>query len=80
MRNYIKIGETFDIALEGYELHSSFRNAISSMMNYPHLVEKISAWDEMVWLCVEEFLNNLQAPMSEVERDEFMHACALLGG
>ena len=76
-KDYVEIGEHFTEALNDVSIDNSFKNAISGMKNYPHLVEKISAWDEMVWLCVEEFLNSGQM-LGPGQKDHFTRACALL--
>ena len=75
---YQNIGNAFKAATDGYALHPSFKTAIWVMMEKPDLASSIKAWDEMMWLCVEEFLNELKHPMQEESEQRFTHACALL--
>lgn len=78
MERILKIGNAFHAALDGYEIHPSFRTAIQVMRNNPQLVKTIKSWDEMLWLCVEEFLNSMKGPLSRESQDKFEYACALL--
>ena len=77
-KDYVKIGNAFSRAVEGYEVNVSFGTAIRVMQKKPHLAENIRAWDEMLWLCVQEFLNGLTRPMPEESQEHFEHACAIL--
>lgn len=78
MKDYHAIGLAFERAIGNIQAGASFKTAILSMKKFPHLVEKISAWDEMVWLCVEEFLNSGHAELDEDAQSCFFNACALL--
>jgi len=72
-KDYAKIGNAFNSALEGYVIEPAFSTAIHIMQT-----GGIKPWDEMVWLCVEQFLNELSEPMSEEAQGQFEYACALL--
>ena len=77
-KDYVEIATRFEKALEGIMIDISFERAIRIMKNKPELVCRIPAWDDMVWLCIQEYLNNSPAITSDKE-DIFISACALLG-
>lgn len=78
-KDYVKIGTLFEQALEAEPLALPFSRAIGLMQTNPELVARIPAWDDMLWLCIEEYLNGL--PTQDTDKNElFIMACALLDG
>lgn len=79
-KDYVEIGTCFEKALDGIPVALSFERAVRIMKTKPDLVARIPAWDEMMWLNVEEYLNS-RIPTPDADRDElFVRACALLDG
>jgi hypothetical protein len=77
VKDYVEIGACFEQALEGVPIAASFETAIRIMKKMPDLVSRIPAWDDMIWLNVEEHLNS--DPSMDADRAElFIHACTLL--
>lgn len=74
MKDYREIAECFEDALSGVSTPTAFENAIKIMKNHPDFCNKISHWDETMWLIIEEFLNN----GGQAQEDSFLRACALL--
>ena len=75
MKDYQTIANSFEKAFGGIEPSKEFQGAIKVMKNRPDLCNRISCWDETIWLIIEEFLNS---GGQMVEEDYFFHACALL--
>ena len=76
MNNYPEIAGWFYKAFgEGLPEKPAFRSALKNMRDRPDLAEKITIWDETLWLLIEEYLNSDQEPESE---ECFMRACMLL--
>lgn len=75
MKDYREIADNFEKALGDTVLPAAFRNAIRIMKNHSDFCNKISHWDETMWLIIEEFLNR---GGQVVEEDYFFQACALL--
>jgi len=74
MKDYREIAGSFEDALSGLDIPIAFENAIKIMKNHPDFCNKISHWDETMWLIIEEFLNN----GGQTQEDFFFRACALL--
>ena len=77
-KDYIQIGTLFEQALEGVSVAPSFERAVRIMKTNPELAARLPAWDEMMWLNVEEYLNSHTA-LDADKGEMFIHACALLG-
>lgn len=76
MNSYTEIAASFVSAFGELGPKSpSFRAAIRAMQTHPDLCERIPEWDEMLWLCIQEYLNGGGCPAKE---DYFLHAVALL--
>ena len=75
MKDYQAIADFFDKAFGDVEPSNEFQGAIRAMKNRPDLCNRISCWDETMWLIIAEFLNS---GGQVVEEDYFFHACALL--
>jgi hypothetical protein len=75
MITYTEIAESLAKGLGNAETPTALKNAITIMRKNPDLCAKLSVWDETIWLCIEEFLNNGGQPDNE---DYFLRACALL--
>jgi hypothetical protein len=76
MKDYAKIAGYLEKALEDILPPATFKNAISVMKKHPDLCNRISYWDETMWLIIEEFLNS--GGGVRVQEDYFLQACALL--
>jgi hypothetical protein len=77
LKDYQAIADSFEKALGDIVPPSAFRNAITAMKLHPDLCNRISCWDETIWLIIQEFLNSGGQVREE---DYFLHACALLEG
>lgn len=72
---YTEIANQFEHAFSGKEPPLVFSRAIRLMKTKPDLCASLSAWDEMMWLVIEEYLNANGMPAND---ESFIYACALL--